>query len=125
MTAVRIGKLMSDGKLDYTARVALTGADMKNPHIAITKIGASLSTLLKGEVNSERGHVRIISGNVLTGIKEDMENGWLRWPYRQVTAIDEGDNADEFMGWATVSPKKYSVKRSFGISERAQQAIQI
>lgn len=113
VTAVRIGKLMSDGKLDYTARVALTGADMKNPHIAITKIGASLSTLLKGEVNNERGHVRIISGNVLTGIKEDMENGWLRWPYRQVTAIDEGDNADEFMGWATVSPKKYSVKRSF------------
>lgn len=113
VTAARIGKLMSEGKLDYTARVALTGADMKDPHIVITKVGASMSTLLKGQIKNESGHVRVISGNVLTGIKEDCENGWLRWPYRQVTAIDEGDNADEFMGWASMNPKKYSVKRSF------------
>ena len=27
--------------------------------------------------------------------------------------IAEGDNADEFMGWASLNPRKYSVKRSF------------
>ncbi|MDE6243285.1 MAG: NADH:ubiquinone reductase (Na(+)-transporting) subunit A, partial [Muribaculaceae bacterium] len=37
----------------------------------------------------------------------------LRYPYRQVTILEEGDDADEFMGWASLNPKKYSVKRSF------------
>lgn len=120
VTAARIGKFLTEGILDYTTCVALTGSEMKDPHIVKTRIGASLSTLLKGELinagagNSEgKRHVRIISGNVLTGVKESLDEGWLRWPYRQVTAIAEGDDADEFMGWASLSPKKYSVKRSF------------
>ncbi len=55
--------------------------------------------------------MRVISGNVLTGHKVSVEEGFLRYPYRQITAIDEGDHADEFMGWASMNPAKYSVKR--------------
>lgn len=113
VTAARIGRFISEGKIDYTADVALTGPDIINPRIVKTKIGASLATLLKGEVNDTDKHVRVISGNVLTGKKVDAAEGWLRWPYRQITVIDEGDTADEFMGWASVNPNKYSVKRSF------------
>lgn len=112
-TAARMGRLLTTGRPDYTARVALTGADMKDPHIVESTVGASLASLLKGELKQTNGHVRVICGNVLTGIRENPERGFLRYPYRQVTAIDEGDNADEFMGWASVSPLKYSVKRSF------------
>lgn len=112
VTAARIGCLFETGKVDYTARVALTGADIRDPHIVVTKIGASLSTLLAGQIDGQKG-VRLISGNVLTGVRVQTSTGFLRYPYRQITAIDEGNDADEFMGWASMNPKKYSVKRTF------------
>lgn len=113
VTACRIGRFVATGQLDFSTFVALTGDDMRDPHIVSTTVGVSLRTLLQGQLK-ETGHkIRVISGNVLTGIKESAEDGFLRYPYRQVTAIDEGDDADEFMGWASVNPGKYSVKRSF------------
>lgn len=111
-TAARIGKLVKSGKADYTAMVSLTGEEIKAPHLVRTKVGASLASLLKDELKTDDGKIRIISGNVLTGHKV-REDGFLRWPYRQITAIPEGDDADEFMGWASMSLNKYSVKRTF------------
>lgn len=110
-TAARIGKLCAAGERDYSTTVALTGPCIKNPHLVTTYFGASLTTLLAGQMKSKEG-VRIISGNVLTGIRTTAD-GFLHYPYRQITVIEEGDNADEFMGWASLSPKKYSVKHSF------------
>ncbi len=112
-TACKIGKFVETGELDYSALVALTGPCMKTPHMVSTIIGASLRTLLKNEIKCENGEVRVISGNVLTGWRVNKEDGFLRYPYRQITAIEEGDQADEFMGWASLSPKKYSVSRTF------------
>lgn len=112
VTASRIGRLMETGKVDYSARVALTGPDMKDPHIVETTVGASLATLLDGQLDGQNT-IRLISGNVLTGVRVQTANGFLRYPYRQITAIDEGNDADEFMGWASLDPKKYSVKRTF------------
>ncbi len=112
-TACRIGKLIETGEIDYTATVALTGPCVKNPHLVETTIGAKLSTLLNNQISTESGKTRIISGNVLTGWRADLNEGFLRYPYRQITVIEEGDNADEFMGWASLSPKKYSVSRTF------------
>lgn len=112
-TAARIGHFAKTGTFDASTVVALTGPDVKNPHFVKTTIGASLSTLLKGELKEKEGNLRVISGNVLTGIKADPATGWLRFPYRQITVIDEGDHADEFMGWASMNPKKYSVKKTF------------
>lgn len=112
-TAVRIGKLVKNGKLDYSATVALTGAEMKDPHLVETVIGASLAELLNNELKSGEGKVRVISGNVLTGVMVNAQDGFLRFPYRQITAIPEGDDADEFMGWASMNPGKYSVKKTF------------
>ena len=110
-TAARIGLLCEKGILDVHTTVAVTGPMVKDPHLVKTIIGASVSSLLKGNLSSEQG-IRIISGNVLTGIKVTRE-GFLHYPYRQITVIAEGDDADEFMGWASINPNKYSVKRSF------------
>lgn len=111
-TVVRIGRLFTTGELDTAAEVAITGPEVKEPKMVKTTVGASLGTLLKGELANPSDD-RVISGNVLTGWKSDPARDFLRWPYRQVTVIREGAHADEFMGWASVSPKKYSVKRSF------------
>ena len=110
-TVVRIGKLCDQGILDFTVLVAVTGPMVKNPHIVKTEVGASVEGILKGFLDTDKS-VRIISGNVLTGVKV-AKDGFLRYPYRQITVIEEGDNADEFMGWASMNPGKYSVKRTF------------
>ncbi|MDE6339881.1 MAG: Na(+)-translocating NADH-quinone reductase subunit A [Muribaculaceae bacterium] len=112
-TVCRIGKLVTDGVIDYSADVALTGPSIKKPHIVHTTIGAKLSSLLKAQLATDEGKVRVISGNVLTGIRVSEEEGFLHYPYTQVTAIPEGDDADEFMGWASVNPKKFSVSHAF------------
>lgn len=109
-TAVRIGKLMS-GIKDYGTLVAVTGPEVEDPHYIKTTVGASIEGILK-EFKLKPGVKRIISGNVLTGEKVN-EDGFLHYPYRQLTVIEEGNEADEFMGWASMSPSKYSVKRNF------------
>lgn len=110
-TAVRIGKLYASGLNDYATLVAVTGPEVKDPHLVRTLIGASIEGILKGFLSEEKGK-RIISGNVLTGEKVGID-GFLHYPYRQITVIEEGDQADEFMGWASMDPGKYSVKRNF------------
>lgn len=110
-TVARIGKLCDKGDIDFSARVALTGPEIREPHIVLTSMGAKIESLLAGELKNKEG-IRVISGNVLTGIRV-YKDDFLHYPYRQITVIEEGDNADEFMGWASLNPMKYSVKRSF------------
>ena len=45
-------------------------------------------------------------------MKESVD-GYLHAPYRHVTVINEINKKDEFMGWASLSPKKYSIYRVF------------
>lgn len=111
-TLRRIGALALTGTVPADTVVALTGSEIVEPKLVRTLIGASIAQLLDGEIRQDNRHHRIISGNVLTGINVGAE-GWLRAPYTQVTVIPEGDDADEFMGWASVSPSKMSVSRSF------------
>ena len=112
VTLVRMGRLALTGKPDWTASVAVTGSEVEEPRIEKTIVGAELSAILEGELKADGRHQRIISGNVLTGTPEALD-GFLRYPYRQVTVIPEGDDADEFMGWASLSPSKMSVSPSF------------
>ena len=111
-TVARFGMLMKKGYCDYRAEVAVTGPAAAKPKKVLTEIGASIKDILKEELKDGES-LRVISGNVLTGVKVDPESGFLRFPYRQVTIIREGDQADEFMGWASMNPKKFSIKRTF------------
>lgn len=111
-TAARIGRLFAKGVLDFSTVVAVTGPEVKDPCLVKTALGSTIASLIKDELKDNDIHKRIISGNVLTGVKVDAD-GFLRYPYRQITVIDEGDNADEFMGWASLSPRKFSVSRTY------------
>lgn len=110
-TAARIGKLCNTGEVDFISTIALTGTGIKDPHFVRAPFGGEMSQLLKDSLKPE-DDLRIISGNVLTGIKVTLD-GFLHFPYRHVTVIPEGSQADEFMGWASLDPGKFSVKRSF------------
>lgn len=111
-TLWRIGSAALTGVVPMTATVAVTGSEVKEPCLVDTIVGASLADLLKGRVADDNRHHRIISGNVLTGVACQAD-GYLRFPYTQVTVIPEGDDVDEFMGWASLSPKKMSTSASF------------
>lgn len=112
-TVVRIGRFVSGKGLDTQTSVAITGEMCSDPHIIDTTVGASIPQLIQGLVINDGRNVRTISGNVLTGHLVTPEAEFLRYPYRQVTLIPEGDDKEEFMGWASLDPNRYSVKRSF------------
>lgn len=109
----RIGTLYRTGKLDTTAVIALAGSEVERPQMLKTIVGAAVTPIIKGRLKAVEHHQRVISGNVLSGVRVDAEDGYLRYPYRQLTVIPEGDDVDEFMGWASMSPRKFSLSTSF------------
>ncbi len=112
ITAGRIGQLLTKGSVDWTTEVALVGSEVETPQMITTVIGSAIAPLVNGRLKDSSHHQRIISGNVLTGVTETT-SGYLRYPYRQITVIPEGDDVDEFMGWASMSTGKMSVSHSF------------
>lgn len=112
VTLSKIGRLAMTGEIDCMTKAAITGSEVEHPCIVETAEGAELKPMLEGNVKQSGHHVRIISGNVLTGTAESMDS-YLRFPYRQITVIPDGDDVDEFMGWASLSSKKMSTSPSF------------
>lgn len=112
VTVARIGAFILTGCPFWTTKVAVTGSEVETPTLIDTIVGADIRQLVEGNLKTSDRHQRIISGNILTGWKTDMD-GFLRFPWRQITVIPEGDDVDEFMGWASLSPKKMSESRSF------------
>ena len=110
-TAVRLGGLVTTGKLSYDTIVAVTGCKIKQPKYIKTKIGADMASVVAGNIDGDE-HIRLIAGNVLTGIPVGIDH-FLRYPYSQVTAIPEGDDRTDFLGWASLSTEKMSVNHSF------------
>lgn len=112
-TLWRIGQLIINRCYDPTAWVAVTGSCVTEPYIARCTVGAQIKPLIENKLADGDFHMRVISGNVLVGIKTNPATGYLHFPYEQVTVIPEGDDVDEFMGWASVSNNKMSVSPSF------------
>lgn len=111
-TLERIGALCLTGKVPMTTTVAVTGSEVATPRLVSTLIGAEIAPLIAGNLKNTGANVRLISGNVLTGVAVSPE-GYLRYPYTQLTAIPEGNDVAEFMGWASLSPSKLSSSLSF------------
>ncbi len=108
---VQIGKFISEGIYDTSKIIAITGSEITKPSYVKTFSGACVSTFVKGNLNS--GHIRVISGNVLTGEKIHME-GYLGFYHNQITVIPEGDYY-EFLGWAKPTTEKLSYHRALGL----------
>lgn len=113
-----IGRLFLTGTVDMSKIVALTGSEVVKPHYFKVISGALISSITDGnlrptDAKEERG-VRIISGNVLTGLKVEPNEveGYLGFYHNQVTVIPEG-NKYEFLGWAMPRINKFSVSHSY------------
>ncbi|WP_339702843.1 Na(+)-translocating NADH-quinone reductase subunit A [Algoriphagus aquimarinus] len=107
---IQIGKFVLEGIYDASKVIAVTGSELTKAAYVKTYSGASISTFVKGNLNS--GHVRVVSGNVLTGEKISLE-GFLGFYHNQITVIPEGDYY-EFMGWAKPTTR-LSYHRALGL----------
>ena len=108
-----IGRLFTTGKLDFTRIITLAGSEVEAPKYVKTTMGASIASVITGNVKKADHNQRIISGNVLTGTKVSASD-YLRAYSSQVTNIPEGDDCNEFVGWAPPGCGKFSVSRTFG-----------
>jgi Na+-transporting NADH:ubiquinone oxidoreductase subunit A len=108
---IQIGKLFLNGLLDASKVIALTGSEAKKPQYYRTVVGASVKKLLANNLNSD--HVRVVSGNVLTGTNIG-KDGHLGFFDNQITVIPEGDK-HEFLGWILPSTNKLSFSRAIGL----------
>ena len=108
---VQIGKAVLEGIYDSSKIIAVTGSELTKAAYAKTFVGANVSNFVKGNLNS--GHVRVISGNVLTGEKINLDSH-LGFYHNQITVIPEGDYY-EFLGWAKPTSSKLSYHRALGL----------
>lgn len=106
---LHIGRLFLNGKVDATHIVALAGSEVKRPHYFKTRIGSSITDMIKENLVND--NVRFISGNPLTGKKIE-KSGYTGLYDSQVSVIPEGDHY-EFFGWALPGLKKFSFSHSF------------
>lgn len=109
---VIIGELFATGKLNMKRVVALTGAQFQNPNYVSLTIGAKVGDVVTGLL--KEGNTRIISGDVLTGVKVSAD-GFLGYYDDQITAIPEGDDYELF-GWTKPVFNKISPTRALTFS---------
>lgn len=108
---IQIGKLFLNGVYDASRVVALTGSEVKNPQYYKTYTGASVRKFLDNNLTND--HVRVISGNPLTGTAIG-KDGYLSFFDNQISVLPEGDYA-EFIGWITPGARKLSFHRAVGL----------
>jgi Na+-transporting NADH:ubiquinone oxidoreductase subunit A len=106
-----VGRLFLDGIFDARRRVALAGAELRRTGYVDTRIGASVGPMLENNLIGDNAHVRVISGNVLTG-RQVSRDGFLGLFDDHVTVIEENDTP-EFMGWLAPSYARPSASRAF------------
>ncbi len=106
-----IGRLLKTGKVDFTRTIAVAGSEVKKPCYVKMTVGQKLTSVLDGQIGDE-SVLRIINGNVMTGIKT-CKNGFLAAHATEINVIPEGDHADEFMGWIMPRFNTFSTHRSY------------
>lgn len=105
------GRLFLTGKVDLRKVIAIAGSEMASPAYVETIVGAPLKDILRGQLDN-RPHVRLINGNPLTGRKSSLDD-YLGVHTSELTAIPEGDDVDEILGWIMPRTRQFSTSRSY------------
>ena len=105
------GRLFNTGKVNLTRTVAVAGSEISSPAYVDALVGTPLRAILDGQLK-QSAHTRIIQGNPLTGSLSSLDD-YLGAHVSEVTAIPEGDDNDEFLGWIAPRTSQFSVNRSY------------
>ena len=104
---IDIARLFETGELPVDRIVAIGGPKATRPRLVRTRIGASLTELLEGEMATDC-EIRAISGSVFGGRRGDGPCAYLGRFANQVSVLEEGTKR-EFMGWLSPGPNRFSV----------------
>ncbi len=104
-----IGRLFEEGVYNHERIVALAGSEVIKKGYYRVRSGASVTEMVNNNV--KEGHLRYISGNVLTGSRIEAD-GYIGYYDSLVTVIPEGDYF-EFFGWIKPGLNKYSFSKTF------------
>jgi Na+-transporting NADH:ubiquinone oxidoreductase subunit A len=107
---IAIGKLFTSGRLDVGRVVALAGPTVHRPRLLRTRLGASTSELVRGEIDV--ASARVISGSVLAGHRASGWAAYLGRYHSQISVLQEG-SPREFLAWMRPGLKKYSSLRAY------------
>ena len=99
-----IGRLFNEGRVDMTKIIAVAGSEIEKPQYCRVVAGARVDSILRGNVKPQKegDHVRIISGNVLTGTKTPAD-GFLGFYANQLTVIPRATSTSCWAGRCPVS----------------------
>lgn len=106
-----IGRLFNTGKVDLTRTIAVAGSEIKAPAYVKALVGQQISSIVKGNIATDK-KVRLIDGNPLTGLMV-CETAFLGAHSTEITAIPEGDEADEAFGWIMPRFNQFSTSRTY------------
>ena len=102
-----IGRFVTTGKLDMTKVIAVAGSEAQKPCYKRIISGAAVESIV-GKVDAK---VRVISGDVLTGVKT-AHDGYISAGANMLSLIPEGD-VYELLGWAMPRLHRFSVSRAY------------
>jgi Na+-transporting NADH:ubiquinone oxidoreductase subunit A len=107
-----IGATALTGKYIPTRLIALTGETAKNRKYYRTLIGTTVKSIVENNIEGDNN--RIISGNVLTGDKVEMED-YIGHYHSQITVIPEGNEYKFFLtkGWLGLGLGRFSASRAY------------
>ena len=108
-----IGRLFNEGHVDMSKTIAVVGSEVMRAQYVRIIGGAPVSSILKGNIQpqAEGQSVRIISGNVLSGVRSSME-GFINFYADMLSVIPEG-NHHELLGWIMPRFGKFSVSKTY------------
>ena len=105
------GRLFNTGKVDLRRLVAVAGSEINTPAYTEVLVGQPIASVVDGKLKATE-HVRLINGNPLTGRKCTADD-YVGGHTSEITAIPEGDNVDEMLGWIMPRTNDFSVSRSY------------
>ena len=105
------GRLFLTGKADLRRTIAVAGSEMKDPAYVDVLVGQPLKQILNAQLENTE-NVRIINGNPLTGRKSSVDD-YVGVHTSEITAIPEGADRDEMLGWILPRMKEFSANRSY------------
>jgi Na+-transporting NADH:ubiquinone oxidoreductase subunit A len=97
--------------LDLTRTLAVAGSEVKAPKYVKALVGAKISDIVGDNLNTDKA-VRVIDGNPLTGMKSSMDS-FVGAHTTEITAIPEGNETYELLGWISPRLNEFSVSRSY------------
>lgn len=108
---VRIGNFFLTGKFDTTLFTTVGGPGIKNPSHIKSRLGVQIEALIRD--NLDEGDKRIISGDVLTGKKSEID-GFIGFYDSSISVLLEGGER-EFLGMLKPGSSKtrYSLTNAF------------